>query len=145
MAGEANVTLVGNLTDDPELKYTQGGDAVATFGVAVTGRTKRDGQWVDSETSFYRCQAWRTLAENVVGSLTKGTRVFVTGTLRVRQFERQDGTRGTSVEVQVDEVGPSVRFASVQVTRGGERRQPAAQPAQPDPWASAPAPDEPPF
>lgn len=114
MAGEIAMTVVGNLTADPELRYTPGGDAVANFTVASTPRTydRNSGEWRDGEPVFLRCAAWRSLGENVAASLTKGARVVVTGALRVRQFERQDGSKGTSVELNVDEVGPSLRYAS---------------------------------
>ncbi len=119
MAGETTITLVGNLTRDPELRFTPSGAAVADFTVASTSRTfdRQTNEWKDGDTLFIRCSAWRQLAENVAGSLTKGTRVVVTGSLKVREYERQDGGRGTSVEMTVDEVGPSLRNATAQVTR----------------------------
>ncbi|MCL3838186.1 single-stranded DNA-binding protein [Aeromicrobium duanguangcaii] len=119
MAGETTITLVGNLTRDPELRFTPSGAAVADFTVASTARTfdRQTNEWKDGDTLFIRCSAWRQLAENVAGSLTKGTRVIVTGALKVREYERQDGGRGTSVEMTVDEVGPSLRNATAQVTR----------------------------
>ncbi|GAA3538780.1 single-stranded DNA-binding protein [Aeromicrobium flavum] len=119
MAGETTITLVGNLTRDPELRFTPSGAAVADFTVASTARTfdRQTNEWKDGDTLFIRCSAWRQLAENVAGSLTKGTRVIVTGPLKVREYERQDGGRGTSVEMTVDEVGPSLRNATAQVTR----------------------------
>jgi single-strand DNA-binding protein len=119
MAGETTITLVGNLTRDPELRFTPAGAAVADFTVASTARTfdRQTSEWKDGDTLFIRCSAWRALAENVAGSLTKGTRVIVTGALKVREYERQDGGRGTSVEMTVEEVGPSLRNATVQVQR----------------------------
>ncbi len=119
MAGETSITLVGNLTRDPELRFTPAGAAVADFTVASTSRTfdRQTGEWKDGDTLFIRCSAWRQLAENVAGSLTKGTRVIVTGPLKVREYERSDGGRGTSVEMTVDEVGPSLRNATAQVQR----------------------------
>src|SRR5690349_17117253 len=119
MAGETIITVVGNLTDDPELKFTPSGAAVANFTVASTPRTfdKQTNEWKDGDALFLRCAAWRQLAENVAESLQKGQRVIVTGALRVRQYERQDGTKGTSVEMNVDEVGPSLRFATAKVTK----------------------------
>ena len=119
MAGETSITLVGNLTRDPELRFTPAGAAVADFTVASTSRTfdRQTNEWKDGDTLFIRCSAWRQLAENVAGSLTKGTRVIVTGPLKVREYERSDGGRGTSVEMTVDEVGPSLRNATVQVQR----------------------------
>lgn len=119
MAGETNITVVGNLTDDPELKFTPSGAAVANFTVVSNTRTfdRQTNEWKETDTLFLRCAAWRQLAENVAGSLQKGQRVIVTGALRVRNFERQDGSKGTSVELNVEEVGPSLRFATAQVTR----------------------------
>lgn len=119
MAGETTITLVGNLTRDPELRFTPSGAAVADFTVASTSRTfdRQTNEWKDGDTLFIRCSAWRQLAENVAGSLTKGTRVIVTGALKVREYERNDGGRGTSVEMTVDEVGPSLRNATASVTR----------------------------
>ncbi len=119
MAGETKITIVGNLTGDPELKFTPSGAAVANFTVASTPSTfdRQTNEWKDGDPLFIRCDAWRQMAENVAGSLTKGMRVVVTGNLRVRNYERQDGSRGTSVEMQVDEVGPSLKYATAQVTR----------------------------
>ncbi len=121
MAGETNITVVGNLTNDPELKFTPSGAAVANFTVASTPRTfdRQTNEWKDGEALFIRCDAWRQLAENVAESLQKGQRVVVTGSLKVRNFERQDGSKGTSVEMTVDEIGPSLRFATAKVTRAG--------------------------
>lgn len=119
MAGETIITLVGNLTDDPELKFTPSGAAVANFTVASTPRTfdKQTNEWRDGDALFIRCAAWRQLAENVAESLQKGQQVIVTGALKVRNYERQDGSKGTSVEMNVDEIGPSLRFATAKVTR----------------------------
>ena len=171
MAGETIITVVGNLTDDPELKFTPSGAAVANFTVASTNRVfdKQSGDWKEGDTLFLRCAAWRQLAENVAESLTKGTRVLVTGPLKVRQFERQDGSRGTSVEMNVDEIGPSLRYATAKVTRasrsggdagGNSGGAPAAQTSNnswpsggqqspaggaADPWSGGASSDEPPF
>jgi single-strand DNA-binding protein len=124
MAGETTITLVGNLTRDPELRFTPSGAAVADFTVASTSRTfdRQTNEWKDGDSLFIRCSAWRQLGENVAGSLQKGQRVIVTGSLRVREYDRQDGGRGTSVEMTVDEVGPSLRNATAKVTRtsGGQ-------------------------
>lgn len=153
MAGETIITVVGNLTDDPELKFTPSGAAVANFTVASTPRTfdKQTNEWKDGDALFLRCAAWRQLAENVAESLQKGQRVVVTGALRVRQFERQDGSKGTSVEMNVDEVGPSLRYATAKVTKasrsGGDfgggnsgGGQAAPRPAaDSNPWSTAPA------
>ncbi|NRQ48983.1 single-stranded DNA-binding protein [Aeromicrobium stalagmiti] len=119
MAGETNITLVGNLTDDPELKFTPSGSAVANFTVASTPRTfdRQSNEWKDGDALFIRCAAWRQLAENVAESLQKGQHVIVTGALKVRNYERQDGSRGTSVEMTVEEIGASLRFATAKVTR----------------------------
>ena len=119
MAGETIITLVGNLTSDPELKFTPSGAAVANFTVASTPRTfdRQTNEWKDGEALFVRCDAWRQLAENVAESLQKGQRVVVTGALKIRNYERQDGSRGTSVEMTVDEIGPSLRFATAKVSR----------------------------
>lgn len=119
MAGETIITVVGRLTDDPELKFTPSGAAVANFTVASNNRIfdKQSNEWRDGDTIFLRCAAWRQLAENVAESLTKGTQVIVTGALKVRNYERQDGSKGTSVEINVDEIGPSLRFATAKVTK----------------------------
>ena len=119
MAGETNITVIGNLTDDPELKFTPSGAAVANFTVASTPRTfdRQTNEWKDGDALFLRCAAWRNLAENVAESLQKGQRVIVTGSLKIRNFERQDGSKGTSVEINVDEIGPSLKFATAKVTK----------------------------
>ncbi|MGB9012155.1 MAG: single-stranded DNA-binding protein [Aeromicrobium sp.] len=144
MAGETNITVVGNLTGDPELKFTPSGAAVANFTVASTARTfdKQTNEWKDGEALFIRCDAWRQLAENVAESLQKGQRVIVTGALKVRNFERQDGSKGTSVEMSVDEIGPSLRFATAKVTRAsggsGNGGGGNAGGGQSNPWGSSP-------
>lgn len=119
MANEPITTIIGNLTADPELRYVGSGIPVANFTVASTPRTlnKTTNVWEDGETMFVRCNAWRDYAENVTESLSKGMSVIVHGRLQVRSYERTDGTQGTSVEMQVDEVGPSLRYATAQVTR----------------------------
>lgn len=119
MAGDTIVTIVGNLTADPELRYTASGAPVANFTVASTPRTfdRNSGQWKDGETLFMRCSVWRDVAENVADSLTKGTRVIVQGRLQQRSYETRDGQQRTTVELQVDEVGPSLRYARAQVNR----------------------------
>ncbi|VEI13326.1 single-stranded DNA-binding protein [Trueperella bialowiezensis] len=123
MAGEPIITVVGNLTADPELKYVGSGTPVASFTVASTPRTynRNTGEWEDGEAMFIRCSVWRDYAENVTESLTKGMRVVVQGRLQVRNYQRQDGSQGTSVEMQVDEVGPSLRYATAQVTKTSGR------------------------
>lgn len=115
--GDVQITVVGNLVADPELKYTQNGTAVANFRVASTPRVYRDGQWVDGEGLFLTCSLWREAAENAVESLSKGMRVIVQGRLRQRSYETREGERRTVFEVEVDEVGPSLKFARAQVTR----------------------------
>lgn len=119
MAGETTITVIGNLTDDPELKFTPSGAAVANFTVASTPRTfdRQTNEWKDGDPLFFRCAAWRQMAENVAESLQKGTRVIVQGSLKIRNYERQDGSRGTSVEINVDEIGPSLRFATAKSQR----------------------------
>lgn len=118
MSGNAQISFVGNLGGDPELRFTPSGAAVVNFSVAVVER-KRDGdQWMDGETTWYRCNAWRTLAENVAESLVKGTRVVVVGTLKSRAYENRDtGAKGLSWEVEVDAVGPELRFTTAKVQR----------------------------
>lgn len=160
MAGETIITVVGNLVDDPELKFTGSGAAVANFRVASTPRTfdKQRNEWVDGDALFLSCSVWRQLAENVAESLTKGTRVILQGRLKQRQYETSAGEKRTVVLLEVDEVGPSLTFATVQVSRGRGGTQPQQRPAQPaadpwgrpassggaDPWAT-PSNDEPPF
>ncbi|KTF04546.1 MULTISPECIES: single-stranded DNA-binding protein [Trueperella] len=119
MAGEPIITVVGNLTADPELKYVGSGTPVASFTVASTPRTynRNTNEWEDGEALFIRCSVWREYAENVTESLSKGMRVVVQGRLQIRNYQRQDGSQGTSVEMQVDEVGPSLRYATAQVTK----------------------------
>ena len=112
------ITLVGNITDDPELRFTPTGRPVANFTVAVNSRKRTpDGQWEDKLDGFFRCNAWADMAENVAESLTKGTRVLVTGRLQQRSWEDPDGNKRSAVEIQVDEVGPSLRWATANVTR----------------------------
>jgi single-strand DNA-binding protein len=158
MAGETPITVVGNLTADPELRFTQSGAAVASFTVASTPShfDKASGKWVDDPALFMRCNIWRQPAENVAESLTRGTRVVVTGRLRQRSFETKEGEKRTVVELEVDEIGPSLRYATAKVNKvsrgdgggfGGGAKSDAAE----DPWGSAPPAtsggfaDEPPF
>ena len=119
MAGDTVITVIGNLTADPELRWTQSGAAVADFTVASTPRTydRNAGEWRDGDTLFMRCSVWRETAENVAESLRKGMRVIVQGRLTQRSYDTQQGERRTVVELQVDEVGPSRRRARAQVTR----------------------------
>ena len=121
MAGDTVITVIGNLTADPELRWTQSGAAVADFTVASTPRTydRNAGEWRDGDTLFMRCSVWRETAENVAESLRKGMRVIVQGRLTQRSYDTQQGERRTVVELQVDEIGPSLRRARAQVTRTG--------------------------
>ena len=168
MAGDTVITVIGNLTADPELRWTQAGAAVADFTVASTPRTydRNAGEWRDGDTLFMRCSVWRETAENVAESLRKGMRVIVQGRLTQRSYETPQGERRTVVELQVDEVGPSLRRARAQVTRvqaqaasaGGFGAGSASGPGeggwapsamldapQHDPWGAPAAPSEPPF
>jgi len=118
MAQGNQVTIVGNLTDDPELRYTPNGAAVATFTVAVNRRTRDEsGQWQDGETSFFKCNVWRQQAENVAESLNKGTRAIVVGRLRQRSWETPEGQKRTVVEIEVESVGPSLEWSKASVTK----------------------------
>ncbi|GAB3913271.1 single-stranded DNA-binding protein [Kibdelosporangium lantanae] len=173
MAGDTTITVVGNLTADPELRFTSSGAAVASFTVASTPRTfdRQSGEWKDGEALFMRCSIWRQAAENVAESLTRGARVIVSGRLKQRSYDTREGEKRTVIELEVDEVGPSLRYATAKVNRanrgegggggfgggggnsggggGGNSRQ--SVPAD-DPWGSAPPAgggggfsDEPPF
>lgn len=113
---DSNVTLIGNITRDPELRYTTGGRGVASFGLACNRRYQVNGEWQE-QVSFFNVVAWGTLGENVAASLTKGTRVIVTGRLEQRSWDTQDGEKRSVVEVVADEVGPGLRWAQVQVER----------------------------
>ena len=120
MASDNQIIITGNLTDDPELRYTPNGAAVVKFRVAVNRRYKDEaGNWKDGETSYFTVNAWRTLAENVAESLTRGTRVVVAGRLQMRSWETQEGDKRTVVEIEADEVGPSLRWATAKVERQG--------------------------
>ncbi|MER7726416.1 single-stranded DNA-binding protein [Streptomyces sp. NPDC096323] len=148
MAGETVVTLVGNLVDDPELKFTPSGHAVAKFRVASTPRTfdKSTNEWRDGDSLFLTVSAWRTLAQNCADSLTRGTRVIVQGALKQRSYEDREGVKRTVYEIEAEDVAPSLKSATAQVTKttgigqGQQRQQPqtggyaAQQQAQPDPW-----------
>ncbi|HEV2345619.1 MAG TPA: single-stranded DNA-binding protein [Actinocrinis sp.] len=119
MAGETVITVVGNLTDDPELRFTPSGAAVASFTVASTPRAfdKNTNEWKDGDALFLRCSIWRQAAENVAESLTKGMRVVVQGRLRQRSYETREGEKRTVVELDVEEVGPSLKYATAKVTK----------------------------
>ena len=142
MAGEPVLTIVGNLTADPEMRFTPSGAAVASFTVASTPRAfdRQTGEWRNGETLFMRCSIWRDAAENVAESLTKGARVIVTGRLTQRSFTTQSGENRTVVEMQADEVGPSLRYARARPERNQRRPNPLdqSQQARPAP-AGAPA------
>jgi len=175
VAGDTVITVIGNLTADPELRFTPSGAAVANFTVASTPRSfdRQTNEWKDGEALFLRCNIWREAAENVAESLTRGARVIVSGRLKQRSFETREGEKRTVVELEVDEIGPSLKYATAKVNKasrsggggggfggGGGSRQPAAQSSGggggaaggEDPWGSAPASgsfaggdDEPPF
>jgi single-strand DNA-binding protein len=174
VAGDTTITVVGNLTADPELRFTPSGAAVANFTVASTPRIfdRQSSEWKDGEALFLRCNIWREAAENVAESLTRGSRVIVTGRLKQRSFETREGEKRTVFEVEVEEIGPSLKYATAKVNRanrsggggggfgggaggGGGSRPPQGgggnAPTE-DPWGSAPASgsfagsdDEPPF
>ncbi|MEV6277142.1 single-stranded DNA-binding protein [Nocardia sp. NPDC051832] len=166
MAGDTVITVIGNLTADPELRFTPAGAAVANFTVASTPRVfdRNSNEWKDGEALFLRCNIWREAAENVAESLTRGSRVIVSGRLKQRSYETREGEKRTVVELEVDEVGPSLRYATAKVNKanrggggggfgggGGGNNFAAAQSsgsgggggrsggAEDDPWGSAPA------
>jgi single-strand DNA-binding protein len=162
-AGDTNITLIGNLVDDPELRFTPSGAAVAKFRIASTPRflDKATNEWKDGESLFLSCNVWRQAAENVAESLQRGMRVIVSGRLKQRSYETKEGEKRTVFEVEVDEVGPSLRNATAKVVKaqrggggggsyGGGSSGGGSAPAADDPWAT-PAPtggglsDEPPF
>lgn len=157
MAGDTVVCVVGNLTADPELRFTQSGAAVANFTIASTPRVfdKASGEWKDQDALFLRCSIWRQPAENVVESLTRGTRVIAQGRLKQRSYDDKDGVKRTVVELEVDEIGPSLRYATAKVqkaTRVGAGVSSGGGAPADDPWGSAPPAqssgsysDEPPF
>ena len=141
MAGETIITVVGNLTADPELRYTQNGLPVANFTIASTPRSfdRQANEWKDGEALFMRASVWREFAEHVAGSLTKGMRVVATGRLKQRSYQDREGNNRTAIELEVDEIGPSLRYATAQVTRaasggGGGQQRPQVQ--QDEPWAT---------
>jgi single-strand DNA-binding protein len=144
MAGETVITVVGNLTDDPELRFTPNGAAVANFTIASTPRTfnRQTSTWEDGDALFLRCSVWRQAAESVAESLQRGMRVIAQGRLRQRSFETREGEKRTVIEMEVDEIGPSLRFATAKVTRtqrsggGGGGGGYGGAPAGNDPWAT---------
>lgn len=171
MAGDTVITVIGNLTDDPELRFTPSGAAVANFTIASTPRVfKRDSNsWEDGDTLFMRCSVWRQYAENVAESLVRGSRVIASGRLKQRSYETREGEKRTVVELEVDEIGPALRYATAKVQRtqrsgsagggfsgGGPAGAPSGESAASadpwasstpgsDPWAAASESDEPPF
>ncbi|WP_066910420.1 single-stranded DNA-binding protein [Millisia brevis] len=173
MAGETVITVIGNLTADPELRFTPAGAAVANFTVASTPRTfdRQSNEWKDGEALFMRCNIWREAAENVAETLTRGSRVIVSGRLRQRSYETREGEKRTVVELEVDEIGPSLRYATAKITKttgrggggggggfgssGSSSSGGGSRGGNDDPWGSAPqassvssfggADDDPPF
>lgn len=171
MAGETTITVIGNLTNDPELRFTPSGSAVANFTIASTPRTfdRNSNDWKDGETLFLRASVWKEAAENVAESLTKGMRVIVEGRLKQRSYDTKEGEKRTVIELEIDEIGPSLKYANAKVNRtqrsgnsggnnwggnsGGQQQAPANDPwGTPEPsqnpggWGTGPGPDsEPPF
>ncbi|MEY2960024.1 MAG: hypothetical protein RLZZ01_2592 [Actinomycetota bacterium] len=118
MASDNFVQIIGNVTRDPELRFTTGGTAVCSFGIAYTPRKRNaNGEWEDGDTSYFNCSAWRDLGENIAASISKGMRVVVTGSVRARDWEDRDGNKRTSIEIDVDDCAPSLRWAQAQVER----------------------------
>ena len=161
MAGDTVITIIGNLTSDPELRFTPSGAAVADFTIASTPRTldRQTQEWKDGEALFLRCSCWRQMAEHVAGSLTRGSRVMAQGRLKQRSFETKEGEKRTVVELEVDEIGPSLRYATASVTKvtrsgdgtgagsggggiggggsgDGDGRTGTGRSGSPDPWAA---------
>ena len=159
MAGDTVITIIGNLTSDPELRFTPSGAAVADFTIASTPRTldRQTQEWKDGEALFLRCSCWRQMAEHVAGSLTRGSRVMAQGRLKQRSFETKEGEKRTVVELEVDEIGPSLRYATASVTKvtrsgdgpgggfgggigagsgGDDGRTGTGRSGSPDPWAA---------
>ena len=156
MAGDTVITIIGNITGDPELRFTPSGAAVANFTVASTPRAfdRQSNEWKDGETLFMRCSVWRDAAENVAESLQRGTRVIVSGRLKSRSYETKEGEKRTVIEMEVDEVGPSLRYATAKVNKtqrggggggggfGGGGQQGGGWSGgqqQEDPWATGPS------
>jgi single-strand DNA-binding protein len=145
MAGDTIITVVGNLTADPELRFTPSGAAVANFTVASTPRSfdRQTNEWKDGEALFLRCNVWRQPAEHVAESLTRGSRVIVSGRLKQRSFETREGEKRTVIELEVDEVGPSLRYATAKINKstrgsggGGFGGSGSSGPPPDDPWSS---------
>jgi single-strand DNA-binding protein len=150
MAGDTTITVIGNLVEDPELRFTPSGAAVSNFRIASTPRSfdKQTSEWKDGETLWLSCSVWRQAAENVAESLTRGMRVIVNGRLKSRSYETREGEKRTVFEIDVEEVGPSLKMATAKVTKvarsGGNSGQPASA-AAPDPWAAQAQTEDPPF
>jgi single-strand DNA-binding protein len=142
-AGDTNITVIGNLTDDPELRFTPSGAAVAKFRVASTPRymDRSTNEWKDGEPLFLACTVWRQAAENVAESLVRGSRVIVSGRLKQRSYETREGEKRTVIELEVDEIGPSLKYATAKVQKmsrsssGGQSAPPRGG-SDDDPWAS---------
>lgn len=146
MSGETIITIIGNLTSDPELRYTQNGLAVANFTIASTPKVwdKQANEFKDGDALFLRASVWREFAEHVAGSLTKGSRVIAQGTLKQRSYETKEGEKRTSMELDIDSIGPDLRFATAAITRAQSNGGRAQAPAPVDePWAAATAPGAP--
>lgn len=144
MANDTIITLVGNLVDDPSLRFAPSGGAVANFTIASTPRAfdKQSNEWKDGDTMFLNCSIWRQAAENVAETLSKGMRVIVQGRLKSRSYDDREGNKRTVFEVDVEEIGPSLARATAVVTRAGGAvqsapRQPAGRPSAADPWATS--------
>ena len=144
-------TVIGNITSDPELRFTPSGAAVATFTVAANDRylDKATSEWKDGDTSFFRCTVWRQYAENVAESLTKGQRVIVHGTLSIRTYETREGEKRTSVEIEVQDVGPALKYATAVISRTVQKQGMqgfgTSQGPSEDPWATSAQSTEAPF
>jgi single-strand DNA-binding protein len=138
VSNETIITVIGNLTADPELRYTQSGLAVANFTIASTPRTfdKQTNDWKDGDALFLRASVWREHAEHVAGSLSKGTRVVAVGQLKMRQYETNEGEKRTSTELEVHEIGASLRYATAAVTRVPRSDGSSTTPAAEEPWAA---------
>ncbi len=148
MAGETTITVIGNLTNDPELRFTPSGSAVANFTIASTPKVfdRQTNEYKDGETLFLRASVWREMAENTAESLTKGMRVIASGRLKSRSYDTKEGEKRTVIELEVDEIGPSLRYANAKVNRtqrngnsggfGGQQQPATAAAPQTDPWAT---------
>lgn len=140
------VTLIGNLTADPELKFTPQGKAVASFTIAESSRVKVGGEWKDGPSTFWRCQLWGEAAENLAETLQRGNRVIAVGDVKQRSFETSSGEKRTVTEVTVSEIGPSLRWATAKLERLNRTGMAKPKPAADDPWSAIPpADEEPPF